>query len=379
MAHSKKAKIVYSSFQELSRALEQQAPERREDKDLLLRIVFHFTQAVFPERPPIDKVGAFVLVERRQRAPIVNIAFWGNPVCSVRQLDGWRANGILPIDLGEEKYNRPKNNVGSATEFIAKNFFLDLSPAEQRFVFLLNEHNRTGKLKQYYMSAAWLMRELYELEEDHAEIIFRMAHVIEMHLEEEEKERIAERTDEKMREVFPSYLEEVKKCGFAPFTPGRYLRDMWRLGIESDDIREKVEWWIQRWHRVQAALERAEETLRSMDWRGKEYCVGNAFKLRFLETDDKFLVKKASRSCDVLLTQGSSGYVAILAYGCDVRALGAELAKREPDRWHTAETQGFVLNGGRMYTEGDLTELSRHELLQIIREYPPVRRLVYRY
>ncbi len=383
MAQSRKAKVVFCSFREMSEALIVQAPpELREEKKALPSQpsqVFNFTQAVFPERPPIDKVGAFVLVERRQKQPIENIAFWGNPQCSSRQLDEWRSNNILPIDLGEEKYNRHGNIVGSATEFIAKQFCLNLSPAEQRLVFLLNDHNSTGKLKGYYMSVAWLIRELYELDEyDHTEVVSRAAHVIEMRLREEEEERLPDRTDEEMHKTFPSYLKETEKCSFAPFTVGRYLRDMWRLGIDPDEIREKVEWWIQAWYKVQTALDEAEKVFQLMEqsgWLGNEYCVGSGLRLRVLGANtNKFLVKKVARSCDVLIVIESSGRAAVLAYSCDVRRLGEALDRREPGLWHTAATQGFVLNGGRMYTEGASTRLGRRELIAAIREYPPVKR-----
>lgn len=378
MAHGKESKVVFGSFGELSSALQsRQQGERKQEDAIPLTPTparFSFRQAVMPERSPIDKVAALVLIERRQTSPIEDIAFWGNPRCSSRQLDLWRQNNILPIDLGEEKYNRHLDRVGSATEFLAVRLGLTLSVGERRLIDLINENNRSGRLKQAYMSVAWLMRELYELEDDHAEVVSRADHVVEMFLQEGECGESG-RTGKEIQNTFPSYLNEVRRCNFAPFTIGRYLRDMWRIGLDPDAIRQNVEWWVERWHKVLAALDDAREEVRRRQW--KEYIVGDALRLRTLDLEgknlDKFLVKKASKTCDVLLVTRNSGHAAILAQGFDVRGLGDELMRLEPECWFTAEIQGFVLNGGRMYTQAPPTGLSREALIKVIREFPPVR------
>ena len=153
-----RATHVFASFKELSDYLVvlTVGDQHQQTSSAILQ----FSKVVMPAKPPIDKTASLALVDRRMSEPVEEIVFWGSPKCESSQLEMWMGKGILPIDLGEEKYNKHQE-VGSAAEFLAKKLQFDLKSSERALLVMLGENNRSGKLKGYHMSAARTLRELY--------------------------------------------------------------------------------------------------------------------------------------------------------------------------------------------------------------------------
>lgn len=339
---------------------------------------------VILNKPPIDKIAAAALVETTlgEEGEVATVYFWNHPACPDEQLAAWRAEGILPIDLGQEKYHH--QGVGSATEYVARvlNINLGERPEVRRLIKLINENNRTGKLKGSHMSIAWLVRELYEIadygypEYTQEEVVARAKHVVHAFLVADKtaggqtmpgKEEI-----QKLRAEFPELCGQTQICNFAPFTVGRYLRDLWRSGqYTSSQITIWVRWWLNAWDRVRRIMDAAEAEARTVS--RYEFRAGG-LRGRTINSDDKFVVRGASRLCDVLITRNSTGHVAILTRGLDVAELAGELEKREPELWHHGESAGQLVNGGLIYSGQPPTKLTLDELVKLVQTFPPRRR-----
>ncbi|GEM_PF-3546172 len=341
-----------------------------------LEDVSRWVAVIVPDKPPIDKIGAVALVERRRAEPIENVRFDPIPDCTIAQLAHWREENILPIDIGPEKYNRSEQ-FGSAAEAVVTQLYLRLNVAEQRFVFLLNKNNATGHLKQPHMAIPLVLRELYELPQyDDAEVFARAVHVVEVYLSEQELEEF-ERKDATMagEERLAALLEQVKKCSMAPFTPAAYARGMWRLGYAVEDICEKAGWWIAGWKRIKEEQGRMEEYARNIKWQtGVNQFLGrNGLIVRILETDRDQLVKLVARSIgDVLVVRKTTGHSAVLTNGADLRELAQHLCAQEPGQWYYALNQGMLLNGGRNYSKTTPTSFSLFELKDMVVKFPPI-------
>ncbi|MCH7883130.1 hypothetical protein IIA95_01810 [Patescibacteria group bacterium] len=327
-------------------------------------------------KPPIDKIAAKVFLERHQGAPLPVVNFWDNPRCSLEQMSHWDKKDICPIDLGDDKYHDKRNPAGSATEYIAGFFGRELSSAEVKLIRMLadhnghNDHGKGGYLKSFFMAIPWTLRELYELDGyDHREVIDRAGHVVDAWLCVEDGDR--GRDDGGMEKGFSDLLRLLKKCNFAPFTPERYLRDLWMLGCPAVEIRERVYWWIAAWKEVKAALKEAEEEFKHMP---NQYFEAGGLQGIAIKDAGKFVAKVASRHCDILLTVDPIGHVAIMTKKLDVSNLARRIEYLEPDRWHHEESQGFVINGGVIYSGVSPTELSIEELISFIQMYPPRHR-----
>lgn len=341
-------------------------------------------QVVMLKNPPIDKIGAVALLERAMRRAeksdkfLAPLRFWAKKECPEDQIEKWVRAGIIPIDLGKEKYNRVEG-IGSATEFVAEKFGIELSYGEGRLIELLGRNNKTGHLKGQYFAAAWIIRELYEsTNEDPAEIIRRTSHMIHMWIVMQESSPVEGRTVESLREHFPDLAELTAKCNFADFTAGRYLRDLWLSGDFTDEeIRAFVEWWIEADERVRKQIARAEEELkhmpRNIGGRCYEFRVYSAnLRCLYLATSGAALTKVAARQYDLLVVN-DDGHVSVMARGFDVSKLAAALMELEPGLWYHQPGTGNVINGGRIYKDDPRTGIPWADFMALLKRYPPQR------
>lgn len=336
-------------------------------------------------KPPIDKVAALAFLQWHLQKPKLPIkGFWRLNTYSADRMDFWKMSGILPIDIGDEKYHRPENAVGSATEFIMKSLGIRLRPVEERLVAMLERNNRTGELKAHHLSLAWLIREMYELpqfasDEGMREVIEAMTHVIQMWLwSEDQGEHPAHpaRTVEALMEALPDLVEKTKKCNWAPFTIGRYLRDCWQFGYTEEEVRSWASYWLEGHRKVMEVLAAAEREFSAMP--RDEFPLVNvpgAVGL-YLLTDNSFLVKVAARKYAAVIARTTRGNTAYMTKQLDVTELYENLAKREADQWH--HSGSHVMNGGRIYTHMPPTRGTREGLISLaqrwIKPLRPARR-----
>lgn len=340
-----------------------------------------FHGVVLPAKPPIDKIAAMVLVETTMPEDVVAkiITFWDSMECPEEMLAKWRSEGIYPIDLGSEKYNRSGSGVGSATEDAARRLGLEDKPEIRKVVGMMNKNNKTGYLKGFGLSLAWLIRELYELwGYDHSQIVRRMAHVIHMFLVADKAAGWVEPLPDEGTQIakdFPAIWERTQACSFAPFTIGRYLRDLVRSGQYTEgEIREWVGWWLRAWDSVEKAMLDARAEARVIP---RTEFQARGLRGLAIETTSKFVVREVSRECQILVTRNpQTGLSVVLAKGFDLSALAAKMAQEgmEPGLWYYKPEAGQLLNGSVQYTDHQPTRFGLVELVGLVRGYPPMRK-----
>lgn len=333
-----------------------------------------WTGVVMLHNPLMDKVAALALVERTQGdASLPIVAFWSNPECPDEQLKAWRSGGIFPIDLGQEKYH--KAGVGSATEFVARALGIEGEPVVRELVRLANENNRTGNLKaQKFLAPAWLIREMYDADYDQREVVERTSHVVKMFMAAWGSKPVTDSDAEvkSLREEFGGALLDTVNLQFAPLTLSRYLRDMWRMGVPPEEIRSRMEWWLDASDTIAFATEEAEDTVGNIE---RHPFSANGWRGLAIMTVNRLVTKAISRTCDILVTEHPErGHVAILAKEADLKSLAAVLGRLEPGLWHL--TQGALVNGGLVYVKQRATAYHgerRHDLLCLIQAHVPKR------
>ncbi len=324
-----------------------------------------------PECPPIDKAVARVLAERALGASLPVIQFWNHPICSREQLTAWETDDVLAIDLGAEKYHSAGKQ--SAAEMVAELFYTNLSdlpPAVSRLLEIVAKNNQTGYLKGFPYSMAWTMRELYKLPGyDHHEVFDRAGEVIHTWLEAQESTSDTAYCDEgHIAEIF-NKVDRHRQ--FGPFSVSRYIRDLWQLGNDIDEITEEAGFWVDGHDRAKAAIEDGKREFATM---AKTSFVVNDLICTALETDNPFVIKAGSYACDILVAKNSrTGQAVIMTKKANTAPLARELRTREGELWYHQASQGIVLNGGFMYSGLTPTALSLETLVELVQQFPPVK------
>ena len=309
--------------------------------------------------PPIDKIGALVLLERRTSGEIPVYRFWETNRCTRAQLGSWRAQGIEPIDLGNEKYHQA--GMPSAAAYTAKRHGMTVSAGEKALLDILAKNNESGWLKGRPFSTAWILRELYELGYDPQQVVRRVAHVVSCFVRVEDGERVPARDGATMEKIFWCELRRMRNSQFAPMTIPRYLRDMWYLGYQPDKIREMTKWWTHGWNEAKNAHKQAQAAFPRM--RRVEFRASTR-RCALVHTDDKFVVRVAAQAYDILVVRKSAGQVGILAQKVSLLRLYGWLKAQEPTIWHQAV--GAISNGGWMYPRVMGTKLTDEQLIAAV-------------
>ncbi|OGN05864.1 MAG: hypothetical protein A2746_00715 [Candidatus Yanofskybacteria bacterium RIFCSPHIGHO2_01_FULL_44_22] len=295
----------------------------------------------------------------------------------------WEEQGLFPIDIGDEKYNR--GSAGSATEMVMNILKLVPSVAEKKLIEILRRNNKTGYLKSFHFSVSWLIRELYELDGyDQTEIIERAGRVVHAFLAVEDMAEAATEVDSATdTEPLRVMRDITKNCNDAPFTVGRFLRDLERLGHPVDEIRKECEWWFGGFSDVKTVLEKAQDEYAAMP--KTRFPAGN-FRATFVTTNNYFVSKVAARDpeTDILLVRRSTGHTAFLPRELDISDLAREIKALEPDdRWYHHQGPGQLINGGKVYGGAEYeaakpTALSNEKLTELLQRFPPQKRMVAR-
>lgn len=341
-----------------------------------------FRGIVTPHNPRTDEISAIVLTERLLGNPVTEIKLWGHPECSWDKIDEFVNQGLLPIEIGDTTYSLA--GVGSATEAVAVMLGYqreNLKPSEIELIDILARRNRDGYMNQFHMSLPRILKDLYDLPGyEELDLISRFKDVVHAFLEDEDRRAngtapVREATNLLTGDALELFdlIGDTAKCHFAPFTPERYLRDLWCRGESIGQIREKVEFWINAWNRWQKEFRNAQH-----EW-------PRADKLRFtfngldgaaIQTANRFLPKvcfnkEQPGKVDLLVIQSPSGHTAIMTKKKDVSALFQELNNLEPGRWHLHQSAGQLINGGSMFPEVTPTSLWLNQLAGLVAKFPP--------
>lgn len=334
-----------------------------------------FRAVVHLFNPPIDKAAAQAVVEIAQGGNHLAIEDWyGENTCPDAQLQRWEAAGVLPIDIGSEKYH---GKAGSATEFVIRKLGIRRTPAINRLIQVLDENNRTGYLKGATLSVAYVMRELYESEEyDAADVVARAVMVVKTWLWDHSYDPLEGRDDAAF-EAEPGLTEirDATRGDYCDFTVGQYARALWRSGRSVPAISEAARFWIAGCTVVGREMAEAQNfILRDHAQNPDEFEINvpnGKLWGRWIETTNSRVTKAASRNYDVVVVRHAKrGHVSIMTDGLDVSLIFGELIRREPDCW--VRSGGAVINGGRMYRDVKPTEGTKDGFIWMVRSFPPL-------
>lgn len=328
-------------------------------------------RGVVTPRPMLpDEISAVVFLERFHNAPVTEIVFLEHSECTPERLEELLSQGFFPIEVGEMAYK--VGDTGSATEAVVTNLGLDpaeLPAGEAKLIELMARRNQNGYLNQNHMSIPRIFGNLYDLGYDEMELIERFKDVVRAFLDDKNRKADgtpAARDDASMALELSELVQATARCQFASFTPGRYLRDMWRLGAPVDEIREKVSFWIGAWERFQEEYRRAKNGWESGDVKRVLFSI-NGFSGAAVEADNRFIAKVATPTVDILINRRSDGHGAIMTRGRDLSALGQELERLEPGKWYYHRPAGHLINGG----QSPVSELTLDRLVELAISFPP--------
>ena len=326
-------------------------------------------RGVATPRPMLpDEISAIVLLERLGNTPVPEIRFLEQSEYSPEQLEELLSQRFFPIEVGEMAYKAV--GAGSAAEAVVINLELDpteLPAGETKLIELMALRNKNGHLNKNHMSIPRIFGNLYDLGYDEMDLIERFKDVVRVFLDDINRKadgRVAARDDASMALELDDFVQATAKCQFAAFTPGRYLRDLWRRGDPVEQIRERVSFWITAWDRFQEEYREAKAK-----WEGMEkfqFSV-NGFSGAAVETNNRFIAKVAAPTVDIFINRRSDGHGAIMTRGRDLSVLSQELQRVEPGRWYYHRPAGHLINGG----SSSPSELTLDQLVGLAKSFPP--------
>lgn len=331
---------------------------------------------------PIDKYCAAAVLERAievRGLPVVQ--FWQDTKCSPEQMAEWEDAGHFPIDIGDEKYHT-LDGVLSATRYVADMFGMT-SPGIAEVVDLTVRNNTRGIggfLRGGYRAIGMSVRELPEIEGyDPNEIHLRAVEVAHAFIDGIDGLLNPNRTEEGLLSTLLDLVNETrypdaKKLCKEPFTPGRYLWDLWRAGAPVEEIEEKVLWWIDGWKVVKKHMDAADAEFAAMDKEPLTFVVtgpkGKRVTCLKLSTSNRMLAKRAGHDDSFALRvvkDPETGQAVIASQRQQLGAITYYLNHIEPGLWYWAS--GAIINGGPQYKETPGTRYSLDELAEIVRTH----------
>jgi hypothetical protein len=217
---------------------------------------------VLPARPPIDKLVAYKRVQLDREDDVrLEVAFCDVNEPTPMHLMVW-GRSCSPdqapylLDVGSKKYHKLGSSAAEVEKMLADT---ENTRIYNRLVNLINENNRTGKLKGYRHSVAKLIREAYHvmLNADLSqEVVFDhgMDVVNAFFFPKNQREWSALFTDadySKLKELWDGF--NVSEAEILPFTLPLYFKQLFMSGRKEGEIVEKISWWIDKAKRIAAA------------------------------------------------------------------------------------------------------------------------------
>lgn len=336
-----------------------------------------YTGVLVINHPGFDEIAAKVLLERFLNAELEVHSFANSLALPDIKINALETAGVFTIDLGANQYK--KRSCRSATEVVAKEFGVDLTESETELVELAGRDNESGLLNKYVdaMSTPWILRKLYEIEAygaNQADVVARMGHVVHTWLNYKECKLDPLRDTAGLFTEFPDLVARfnhaTKPSGnyqFHNFTTLRYMRDMWHLGIPTEEIRERVSYWIQAWQNIKDAIAEGERQFASLA--PENFSIGRLSGV-VLESGDPFLNRAALCKCDILVAKNpKTGHALIATHGLNLNKTVITLTRMEPGKWFGV--RGWAVNGGLRNHGIAPTEFTTAELVELVRKFPP--------
>lgn len=338
-----------------------------------------YTGVALISHPGFDEIAAKVLLERFLNTELEVRSFADSLAMTNEEIDVLETSEVFTIDLGANQYK--KRLCRSATEVVTKEFDVKLTESETELVELVNNDNESGLLNKYVdaMSIPWTLRKMYEIDAYGAkqeDVVTRVSHVIHVWLKYKDRERDPLRDTVDLFTEFPDLIEKFNQAKpngdhqFNHFTVLRYMRDMWHIGIPNEEIRERVNYWIQAWQNVKDAIAEGERHFASLT--PDNFSVDKLNGL-ILESGNPFLNRAAACKCDILVAKNpETGHALIATHGLDLRKLVTILTRQEPGKWFGI--RGWAVNGGLRNRGIEPTTLTAAKLVELVKQFPPQRK-----
>jgi hypothetical protein len=287
------------------------------------------------------------------------------------------------IDVGDKKYHK---SAGSAAEVEKMASDTTEGRTFNYLVELVNENNRTGKLKSYRHSVAKMIRDFYELP---GGLLGPSQEFIFDHGMDVVNGFFLRPNDRAWADLFekPEYADlrklwdgfNVSEKEVLPFTLPLYFRQLFLAGRSPAEITEKITWWINKARQVETLKATAKLKVYNVTRfanGSKQFGyvkVGGTF-----ESEAFSYLWVGSGRLAVAIIRNERGHVQIRSSfkhpGANFDALAATLDNLEPGRWyHEGRFSGgnvqMLMNGSPQFTGVTPTALSDDELIMLVREY----------
>ena len=335
-----------------------------------------FTEVLLPRWPTVDHITAYKVFQRLIKRPLkisfMNKYEWATDAAFM-SLDFRR---VLPI--GFRKQDETDEKILSETAMIVSELrqmgALPEDKALDTFAAMLTRDNQDGYLsKTQPYSTGWISKQAYRFGFDPAEVVCRMAYVVDMYLEstrqkEEQGGKISlSIRDRATRSSAMALLPEGSArthCG--PLTVSRLIRDMHFLGYSDEsEMCDFVRWFVEIHDRAKVCQARA-DTQANNEFFEKFLLVGQQQVGVWVESDDPYLMAALVAMYDLVVMCSLRGNVIVMSKSFDLSGVARVLAQHEPKHWHYTGGMRNILSNGTESVEVPHTALSRKEIERCI-------------
>lgn len=325
---------------------------------------------ILPNRPTLDRIGAYYLVEKVEGRPL-KIEFVNQTVLlSDDELSAWSDRGVFPIGVGYgETYRDRKidgHSFGSETammlyELRSEGMIRQNDYVLDHFAKMMDQDNSNGYLRRQPYSGCWIVQQAYRVAPDLGqETVHRGAHLVSMYLEALRAGGLSHNMPEHIKNSSAMQLlpKGPARNHQGPMTISRYIRDMYVRGAGEDEILERVGWFVcihDHAKMFQASADKIAETARFATFP----LIGYPKVGTWTDSDDPYLLAALARRRDLVVMRSSKGNIIMMSRTYDLSRVAHELIQKEPGLWHYEPKPRNILANGTESVQIEPTKLSR--------------------
>ena len=328
-----------------------------------------YTEVLLPRWPTVDYITSYTifrgLIQRPLKISFMNKYEWATDAAFM-SLDLRR---VLPI--GFRKQDEADEKILSETAMIVSELrefgALPDEDALDNLAKMLTRDNKDGYLSKSQLYATpWISRQAYRFGFDPAEVVCRMADVIDVYLEATRQKaeqggkmslNVRERAARSKAMALLPEGPARTHCG--PLTVSRLIRDMHFLGYSDEsEMCEHVRWFVEIHDRAKERQLAADEQARTGSF--EKFRLSGQTKVGvWVDSDDPYLMSSLAAMHDLVAMRSSRGNVIVMSKSFDLSGVARELIQREPKRWHYTGGLRNILSNGTESVEVPPTNLSR--------------------
>ena len=340
-----------------------------------------FTEVVLPRWPSIDPIAAYAIFQRAVQHRSLKINFINKDTAlSNNDIKVLLQKGILPIGVGkgrtykdeEDKNDKLDSETAVLVRYLYQAVMIGRDNVLDEFVQMLGKDNLLNKSrlsKSQPFSTGWIAHQAYRFGCDHAEVVRRTAHVVQILLDAAREKIKRGRLDLSIRDgahhtaAMALLPEGASRTHCGPLTVSRYIRDMFLLGYSDDAMIACVQWFIQIHDKAKMRQATADHMARTGSFDTFQLA-GKPKVGLWIESDDPYLMTALARLYDLVVMRSSKGNIIVMTNGFDLSCVAHELARKETC-WYYDELRNVLANGTESVHVSP-TNLSQQEIEQCI-------------